>query len=164
MDDLISRLSLLARAESLAMRIRVRHAARMTLFSAGALAAAVLAFGMLNLGAFSALSAQYGQTSAALLLAAGDALLAFVLVVLGRRHTRSGEEAMIDELRALAWAGLSNDAARLKAQMAHLQDQVVNIGEGIKRVTKGDPLQLGLSSIGPILALVTRMLSRRKAE
>ena len=162
MDDLISRLALLARAESLAMRIRVRHAARMTMLSAGALAAAVFAFGMLNLGAFTALSARYGQTDAALLLAAGDALLAFVLLMLARRRTPSAEEAMVDELRALALAELSKDAAGLKAQVVHLQHQVTSIGDGIARVTKADPLQLGLSSIGPILALVTRMLGRRK--
>jgi len=144
------------------MRIRVRHAARMTMFSAGALAAAVFAFGMLNLGAFTALAARYGQTDAALLLAVGDALLAFVLLMLARRRTPSAEEAMVDELRALALAELSKDAAGLKAQVVHLQHQVTSIGDGIARVTKADPLQLGLSSIGPILALVTRMLGRRK--
>jgi len=63
---------------------------------------------------------------------------------------------------ALTLAELVNDTARLKAQLGHLQQQVTNIGEGISRVTHGDPLQFGLSSIGPILAIATRLFSRRK--
>jgi len=69
---------------------------------------------------------------------------------------------MVDELRALALAELANDAAQVKAQLQHLQKQVTQIGEGISRVTKADPLQFGLASIGPILSLASRLLNRKR--
>lgn len=162
MDPLLQRLALLLRAEALGLRIRAKHAARTAAFSAAAIAVALFAFALLNLCAFNALSATYGQTIAALVLAAVDAVLAWILFMQGQRKTPTSEEAMVDELRALALAELANDTARLKAQLTHLQQQVTNIGEGISRVAHGDPLQLGLSSIGPILSIASRLFSRHK--
>ena len=162
MDPMLQRLALLLRAEALALRIRARHAARSAAFTAAAIAMALLAFTLLNLCAYNALASMYGQTIAALILAVVDAAIAWVLFLQAQRGTPTSEEAMVDELRALALAGLANDTARLKAQLGHLQQQVTNIGEGIARVTKGDPLQFGLSSIGPIITIASRLFSRRK--
>jgi len=162
MDPLLQRLALLLRAEALGLRIRARHAARSAAFTAAAIAVALFAFALLNLCAFNALASMYGQTVAALIVAGADAAIAWVLFMQAQRRTPTSEEAMVDELRALALAELANDTARLKAQLGHLQQQVTNIGEGISRVTHGDPLQFGLSSIGPILAIATRLFSRRK--
>jgi uncharacterized membrane protein YdfJ with MMPL/SSD domain len=124
MEALLQRLALLARAEALAMRIHARHAARTVAFSSAALAAAMFAFGLLNLWAFNLLAAAFGQTAASLVLAAVDAVLALILLMLARRRVPSPEEKMVDELRALALAELANDAARLKAQVHQLQHQV----------------------------------------
>ena len=158
MDPLLQRLALLMRAEALGLRIRAKHAARSAAFTAAAIAMALLAFTLLNLCAYNALASIYGQTIAALILAVVDAAIAWVLFMQAQSGTPTSEEAMVDELRALALAELSNDAARLKAQLGHLQKQVTKIGEGISR----DPLQFGLSSIGPILAIASRLFSRRK--
>ena len=92
---------------------------------------ALLAFTLLNLCAYNALASIYGQTIAALILAVVDAAIAWVLFMQAQSGTPTSEEAMVDELRALALAELSNDAARLKAQLGHLQKQVTKIGEGI---------------------------------
>jgi len=162
MEALLQRLALLARAEALAVRIHARHAARIVAFSSAALAAAMFAFGLLNLCAFSLLATAYGQTAASLVLAVVDAMLALILFVLARRRVPSPEETMVDELRALALAELANDAARLKAQVHQLQHQVTQIGEGIARVTSANPLQFGLASIGPILSMASRLLNRKK--
>jgi hypothetical protein len=162
MDALLQRLALLARAEALAIRIRAKHAARAVAFSSAALAAAMFAFGLLNLCAFNLLESAYGQTAAALVLAVVDAVLALILLMLARRRVPTPEETMVDELRALALAELSNDAARLKEQVHHLQHQVTQIGEGISRVTQAGPLQFGLASIGPILSMASRLLNRKK--
>ncbi len=162
MDPMLQRLALLLRAEALGLRIRAKHAARSAAFTAAAIALALLAFTMLNLCAYNALASMYGQTIAALILAVVDAALAWVLFLQAQPRTPTSEEAMVDELRALALAELANDTARLKAQLGHLQQQVRNIGEGISRVTKGDPLHFGLSSIGPIIAIASRLFNRRK--
>ena len=69
---------------------------------------------------------------------------------------------MVDELRALLLVELRSDAARLEAQLLHVQQEVTRIGKDISRVTQGAPLQAGLSSIGPILSLASRLLKRRK--
>ena len=163
MDAMLQRLALFARAEALAMRIRARRAVRLTVLSAGALAAALFAFGLLNVAAFNALAALYGQTIAALLLAVCDALVALLLATLARRRTPSEEEVMVDELRALALAGLSGDAERLRAQLMQLQQQMTHIGEAISRITAAQPLQFGLSTIAPIVAMASRLVKRRKA-
>ena len=162
MDPLLQRLALLLRAEALGLRIRAKHAARSAAFIAAAIAVALFAFALLNLCAFNVLVSMFGQTTAALILAAVDAALAWLLFVQAQRRTPTSEEAMVDELRALALAELANDTARLKAQLGHLQQQVTNIGEGISRVTHGDPWQFGLSSIGPILSIASRLFTRRK--
>lgn len=122
----------------------------------------MLAFGFLNLCAFTLLASAYGSTAAALALAVVDAVFAAILLALARRRTPSPEEMMVDELRALALAELANDATRLKEQVQHLQHQVAQIGEGISRVTKGGSLQFGLASVGPILSLASRLLNRKK--
>jgi hypothetical protein len=158
MDPMLQRLALLLRAEALGLRIRAKQAARSAAFTAAAIAMALLSFTLLNLCAYNALASIYSQTIAALILAVVDAAIAWVLFMQARSGTPTPEEAMVDELRALALAELSNDAARLKAQLGHLQKQVTKIGEGISR----DPLQFGLSSIGPILAIASRLFSRRK--
>ena len=162
MDALLQRLALLARTEALSLRIRARHAARSAALSAAALVAAMFAFGLLNLCAYVALAGVVGVTGAALTLALVDALAAAILLLFARRRTPTSEEAMVDELRALALAELANDAAQVKAQLQHLQKQVTQIGEGISRVTKADPLQFGLASIGPILSLASRLLNRKR--
>jgi hypothetical protein len=162
MEALLQRLALLARAETLAVRIRARHAARAVAFSSAALAAAMFAFGLLNLCAFNLLAAAFGENAASLVLAAVDAVLGLILFVLARRRVQTPEEVMVDELRALALAELANDAARLKAQVHQLQHQVTQIGEGIARVTNAGPLQFGLASIGPILSMASRLLNRKK--
>lgn len=162
MEALLQRLALLARAEALAVRIRARHAARTVAFSSAALAAAMFAFGLLNLCAFNLLAAAFGQNAASLVLAAVDAALALILLMLARRRVPTAEETMVDELRALALAELANDAARLRAQVHQLQHQITQIGEGIARVTKANPLQFGLASIGPILSMASRLLNRKK--
>ncbi len=164
MDPLLQRLALLLRAEALGLRIRAKHAARSAAFTAAAIAVALFAFALLNLCAFNALASMYGQTTAALILAAVDAVLAWILYLQAQRKTPTSEEVMVDELRALALAELSNDTARLKAQLAHLQQQVTNIGQGISRVTHGDPLQFGLSSIGPIISIAARLFNRNKKD
>jgi hypothetical protein len=163
MDAILQRVALLARAEALGIRIQARRAARSAGLTAAALAAAMLAFGMLNLCAFSVLAAAYGQTVAALTLAVVDALVALILLALARRRKPTSEEAMVDELRAFALAGLANDTARVKAQLLHLQQQVTHIGESLSRA-KSDPLQFGLASVGPILSLASRLLSRKKGD
>ena len=162
MDALLQRLALLARTEALSLRIRARHAARTAALSAAALVAAMFAFGLLNLCAYVALAAVIGVIGAALTLALVDALAAAILLLFARRRTPTSEEAMVDELRALALAELANDAAQVKAQLQHLQQQVTQIGEGISRATKADPLQFGLASIGPILSLASRLLNRKR--
>lgn len=162
MEALLQRLALFARAESLAMRMRARRVMRMTVVSSLAIVAALFAFGLLNLFAFNLLTAAFGASAATLSLAAADALLAVLLLLQARRRTPSTEEAMVDELRALLLVELRSDAARLEAQLLHVQQEVTRIGKDISRVTQGAPLQAGLSSIGPILSLASRLLKRRK--
>ncbi len=162
MDALLQRLALLARTEALAIRIRAKQAARTAAFSAAAFVAAVLAFGLINLCAFNLIAAAYTETTAAMAMAGFDALLALILLLLARRRTPTAEEAMVNELRELALAQLADDATQLKAQLAHLQLQVTQIGESISRVAKADPLQLGLASVGPILSMASRFLDRKK--
>ncbi len=162
MDALLQRLALLARTEALAIRIRAGQVARTAALSAAAFVAAMLAFGLLNLCAYNAIAAAYTETVAALTLAGVDALLTLMLLLLARRRAPTPEEVMVDELRELALAQLAADATHLKAQLAQLQLQVTQISESISRVTKSDPLQFGLASIGPILSMASRLLNRKK--
>jgi hypothetical protein len=164
MDRLLQRIALLARAEALAMRLHLRRAARTTVFFAAAFAAALFAFAFVNYCVFVWIAGVFGPIAAALSLAVIDVTLAAFFVALAGSRAPTAEEAMVDELRAMALAELNNDAQHLKQQMEHLQQQVTRIGEGISRVTSTEPLQMGLASIGPIVTLVARLLNRKKSE
>jgi uncharacterized protein YlxW (UPF0749 family) len=164
MDRLLQRLALLARAEALAMRLHVRRAARVTVMVAAAFAAGLFAFAFVNYCVFVWIAGVFGPIAAALALTVIDVALAALFVALASNRAPSAEEAMVDELRAMALAELNNDAQQLKAQVEHLQQQIARIGDGISRVTSTDPLQLGLASIGPIVSLVARLVNRKKSE
>jgi hypothetical protein len=164
MDRLLQRLALLARAEALALQLRLRRAARATVLIGAAFAMGLFAFGFVNYCVFAWIAGAFGSIAAALSLAVVDVALAALFVALASNRAPSEEEAMVDELRAMALAELGNDAQQLKAQVESLQHQVTRIGEGISRVTSADPLQMGLASIGPIVSLVTRLLNRKKKD
>ena len=163
MDRLLQRLALLARAEALAMRLHLHRAARVTVFIAAAFAAGLFAFAFVNYCVFVWITGVFGPIAAALSLAVIDVALAALFVALASNRGPSAEEAMVDELRAMALAELNNDAQQLKVQIEHLQHQITRIGEGISRVTS-DPLQAGLSSIVPIVSLIARLVNRKKSE
>jgi heme exporter protein D len=161
MENLLQRLALLARTEALDLRLRTRRAVRAAVLLATALACALFAFAFVNYCVFVWLAQSQGPTLAALVLAAIDAVLAIALLAAANRRTPTTEEAMVDELRALTLAELGNDAERIKANLEVIQQQIARIGDGISRVT-GDPLQIGLSTIGPLLGLAARLMHRKK--
>ena len=164
MERLLQRLALLIRAEALAMRLRVRRTARAAVLTAAAFAAGLFAFGFINYCVFMWIAGVFGPIAAALSLAVIDVVLAAVCLALAIGGGRSQEEAMVDELRAMALAELENDAQELKDQVVNLQQHVARISDGISKVTSNDPLQIGLSSIGPILSLASRFLNRKKKD
>src|SRR5262249_1031090 len=124
----------------------------------------IFAFGLLNYCIFMWIAGVFGQIPAALSLAAIDVALAAVCMTLALGGRPSQEEAMVDELRAMALAELENDAAEVKDQVVNLQQSVARISDGIAKVSSNDPLQWGLSSIGPIVSLVARLIQRKKND
>jgi type VI protein secretion system component VasK len=162
-DALLQRLAVLARLEALTMRMHARRAARTGVIVAAAFAAASFAIGLLNLAAFDALDTSFGRTTAALVLAAGNGLIAIVIALAARRRAPTAEEAMLEQLRALTLAELGTDVAQLKTQLGHLQQQASHVRELIARATNADPWQLSLASVGPILSLASRMLHKNKS-
>jgi hypothetical protein len=164
MERLLQRLALLVRAEALAMRLRVRRAARATVLVAAAFAAALFAFGFINYCVFMWIAGVFGPIAAALSLAVIDIALAALFIALAANRAPSQEEAMVDELRAMALAELENDAQELKDQVVNLQQHVARISDGISKVTSNEPLQWGLTAIGPIVSLVARLIHRKKDD
>ena len=104
MERLLQRLALLARAEALAMRLRVRRATRAAVLVGAAFAAAFFAFALVNYCVFMWIAGVFGPIAAALSLAVIDVALAALFLALAANRSPSQEEAMVEELRAMALA------------------------------------------------------------
>jgi hypothetical protein len=132
-------------AESLHLRRVVRMRGIQLGLAAGAAVFALLLLVMLHLAAFAALLPGRGAVTAALIVAAGDLVLAAILAFAARRagHDRIAEEAR--DVRRLAVRQIGESAASALALAPLLR------GRGVKKGLMGAALA----------ALVTGLISRR---
>jgi hypothetical protein len=162
MDETITKLRILARAETTLARLHARILARRILLALLGLGAVLLTIGLFNLGAYELLAARYGAGTGAFVLAGANAALAGLLLALASRHSPGPEEQMVLEIRELAMAELSADVEAARAGFNELSSDLERIRTGIGALTGGGG-GFGLASLGPVIGLAVDALKSRKS-
>ena len=149
MSDPVFKLQLLARAELALTEIYARRAAVRSGYLAFALVFALIGLAMFNVAAYLALAEQMSPAFAAFLMSGANALVAVLVLFIGRRAGPSaGEERMARELRELAYREVSEDVDQVKARLDHLAGEVSVIGENVSRAAGTLKFLLGLLKKG----------------
>ena len=162
MDDLVLKLRILLRAESAIRQNQIRLAFRQAQLIAVGLLLALLALGMLNVSIYLALETRLGGSTAALVLAAGNGVLALILVLMAARSKPGPEVEMAEEIRDLAFTELSADADELKQELQQVRAEVTQISTGFRRLLSGDLSPLGLPNLAPLVGVLASSLKSRK--
>lgn len=145
MDDSIFKLQLLARSEFALTQIHARRTAVRGAYFAVVMALALLALAMLNFSIYLALAQTMTPSNAALIVALGNALIALIVFLVGRRAGPSeNEEKMARDIREMAYREVSQDVDEVKARLEDVAEEVGRIGENLTKATGLLRFALGL--------------------
>jgi hypothetical protein len=127
MNELIAKVRILAKAETILARMRMRTMARQAALVMAAALFGLLALAMLNVALYLYLANLSGPAPAALAVAGLDVALAMIAVVAAGRLELDPEVKEAESLRDLALSELS-------AEADHLRIQIDELGHDIKRI------------------------------
>ena len=135
MSDSTFKLQLLVRAELALAKFHARRTLFRTAVIAAAMVFLLMGLGMLNFAAYLSLLDKVSPGLAALLVAAGDALCAFVIYVIGQNAGPSeAEEKMAQEIRDMAYTEVGKDIEDIRARVDQLTGDVKKISTGVSTV------------------------------
>ncbi len=162
MDDLVLKFRILLRAEAAIRNSQIRLAVRQARLTAVGLVLALLALGMLNVSIYLALETRLGGSTAALLLAVVNGILALILILAAGRMKTGPEVDMAEEIRDLAVTEIAADADELKQELQQIRAEVTQISSGFRRLLGGDLSLLGLPNLSPLIGVLASSLKSRK--
>ncbi len=162
MHDTIMKLRILARAELTLARINAQRAAKSAILCAIAIGLVLLAVVMVNVGAYQLLAETYSNAVAAFLVAAGNVVLAVVLLIAARQFKPGPEEKMVREIREMALGEVTADIDAIKADFAQLGTDVKRIRRGFSALGSGGSFGLGLVSLAPVIAAIIEAIKHRR--
>jgi len=154
------KLRILMHAEVTLARVNLRRLVNRTILAAIAIGLILLVVVMVNVGAYELLAESHGAAKGAFLVAAGNAILAVLVLFAARQLKPGAEEKMVQEIRELALAELSADAEGVRQSFASIVNDVKGIQSGFSAI--GGGLGAGLTSFGPLIGLVVEMLKKRR--
>ncbi len=130
-DDFIRDIRLLQKADSLIGRIWLKSTARRLGLFAFAGLIAVFGLGMTNVAGFYALQTAMGPVWAAALIAAGDFVLAVIVMLLGRASEPGPEIELAFDVRKMAIEAIQADARELKGAIDALGQNIQEAKDSI---------------------------------
>lgn len=161
MNETMIKLRILMHAEYTLARVNLRRLVNKTMLAVIAIGLLLLAVVMTNVGAYELLAESQGAAKGAFLVAAGNAVLAALVIFAARQLKPGPEEDMVQEIRQLTLAELSADAEGIRKNFASIAKDVKGIQSGFSAI--GGGLGAGLTSFGPLIGLLVDTLkSRRK--
>lgn len=168
MSSRISRLRFLTRAEWMLARIYAQRAAARGSWLLVVTILALVAYGLLNFSAYSALLSLMSSALASLLLALVNLFLAGIVFFASRHVGPSAqEEKLALEIRELAYNEVSQDLDQAKAQLEQISSKVKILGGNLSSISSlSTNMASGLSnslvqSLPAILALILNALRRK---
>jgi hypothetical protein len=117
---------------------------------------------MLNVSIYLALEPRLGGSTAALLLAVVNGVLALILILAAGRMKTGPEVEMAEEIRDLAVTELAADADEFKAELQQIRAEVNQISSGFRRLLSGGLSQLGLPNLSPLIGVLASSLKNRR--
>jgi type VI protein secretion system component VasK len=160
MEELIAKLRLLAKAETILVRLHLRRAVRQVSFVLAAALFGLLALAMLNIALYLFLAPRIDPALAALAVAGLDALVAVVAVVAASRLELGPEAEAAASLRDLVSNELAADAERLRAQLDDLGQDIKRIRSAVTGLT--EPGGIGLPAVFQWLMTLVSYLRRKR--
>ena len=147
MSDPVMKFQIIARAEMALFHIRAqRVAGRSTLFIV-AIVLGLLALGMLDFAAFSAMAPSQGPALAALYMALANAGAAVLVIAAARKVGPSeSQEKLALQIRDLAYTELNRDIEQVQTE---IQDTVKEVRQ----------LRSGVQSVGSLIGVVSKLTS-----
>ena len=139
----------------------LRRASKRITMTVVAGAVGFLALVMLNIAGFSALTTNYGNTLAALTVAAVDVLIAVILIVAAQSIKLAPETETVRELRDAMLADIEQDAQAVQDELVQLRDDVKTIGSRVSSFAS-DPLGNLPSLLVPAINALTK--ARRSSK
>jgi hypothetical protein len=161
MNEIMLKLRIWARAETTLAKITARRTGQRFTTVAIAIGLALLTVGMLNLGTFELLTETQGRAKAAYYLAAGNGLLAILLVLAAQRIKPGPEEQLVQEIREMALVELQTDADQVKDEFSRLTGHVKKIENAVSGLTGSGSTLTKLSSVAPVVELAVQALKQR---
>lgn len=155
------KLRIWARAETTLAKMTARRTGQRLTAMAIAVGLALLTVGMINLGTFELLAEAYGRAKGAFFLAAGNGLLAVLLVLAAQRSKPGPEEEMVSEIREMALAELQADADQIKEEFNRLTGNIKRIEDAVSALTGSGSTLSKLTSVGPVVELAVQALKHR---
>ena len=152
-NETMLKLRIWARAETTLAKMTVRRTGQRFTAVAIAVGLALLTVGMINLGTFELLAEAYGRAKGAYYLAAGNGLLAILLVLAAQRHKAGPEEEMVNEIREMALAELQTDADEIKDEFNRLTGHVRRIEDAVSTLTGSGSSLAKISTVAPVVEL-----------
>ena len=161
MDETLLKLRILAKAETTLLKANARRAAMRGRMFALALGLLLLTVIMINVAGYQFLSETMSEAAAALIVAAVNAALAVIMLVLAMRIQPGPEEDMVQDIREMALAELSSDIAVVKDEFDRVTTDLANIKSGVSSaIGLFKPGASAAGSITPVLGLITAMLKK----
>ena len=161
MNPLARNVSTLWRLQRSLNEAELRRASKRITMTVGAGAVGFLALVMLNIAGFSALTTNYGNTLAALTVAAVDVLIAVILIVAAQSIKLAPETETVRELRDAMLADIEQDAQAVQDELVQLRDDVKTIGSRVSSFAS-DPLGNLPSLLVPAINALTK--ARRSSK
>lgn len=160
MDELIVKLRLLVKAESILIRLHLRRTVRQVSLVLAAALFGLLALVMLNVALYLFLEPRTGPAQAALAAAGLDLLAAAAAVIIAGRLGLGPEAGSARSLRDLASAELAADADRLREQLNDLGKDIKRIRAAVTGITH--PAGIGLPRMLQWLVMLIGLLRRKR--
>jgi hypothetical protein len=160
-NETMLKLRIWARAETTLAKMTVRRTGQRFTAVAIAVGLALLTVGMINLGTFELLAEAYGRAKGAYYLAAGNGLLAILLMLAAQRHKAGPEEEMVNEIREMALAELQADADEIKDEFNRLTGHVRRIEDAVSTLTGSGSSLAKISTVAPVVELAVQALKHR---
>ena len=160
MDDLITKVRLLAKAEAILLRLHLQRAVRQVSLVLAAALFGLLALAMLNVALYLSLAPRIDPALAALAVAGTDLLVGVVAVVAASRLELGPEAEAAESIRDAATQELAADAERLRKKVEDLGEDIRGIRTSISGILQ--PGGISMPAVFSWLMMLVGFLRRKR--
>jgi hypothetical protein len=159
-DDLITKVRLLAKAEAILVRLHLQRAVRQVALVLAAALFGLLALAMLNVALYLSLAPRIDPALAALAVAGTDLLVGVAAVVAASRLELGPEAEAAESIRDAATQELAADADRLRKQLEGLGEDIKGIRTSISGILQ--PGGISMPAVFSWLMMLVGFLRRKR--